>query len=152
MTGLDHHFRLPWIAIAAIVGMLSVAPEVSACSPTRASLAASACCTGRTGSACCCEPATSESQSGSSDRTTITPTADGRLASQPLCECRPGKPTEPASKPVTPVSEHRTGHDRTGSMERAFDVRPIAAPDRLILPTESSPTSPLYIRTSRLLI
>jgi hypothetical protein len=132
--------------------MLPAVGEASACSPTRASQAARACCTGRVASTCCCEPAKSESQSGSSDRTTVTPNADGRLASQPLCECRPGGPTEPASKPVSPSPERRTGQDRTGSDDRAFNVRPVVATDRLILPTESAPTVPLYIRTSRLLI
>jgi hypothetical protein len=59
---------------------------------------------------------------------------------------------EPASKPVSPSPERRTGQDRTDSVERTFDLRPIIAIDRLVFPTESPPRAPLYIRTSRLLI
>jgi hypothetical protein len=134
------------------VGMLSVAGEVSACSAKAASRAIRACCTGSAGSACCCDSTRVESQPESADRTTVLPAAGGLFAPETPCECRGGEPTEPASKPESPSPERRTDQDRNGSVELTFETRPAVVLVRLIPPTESPPGTPLYLRTSRLLI
>ena len=152
MKGLRRDLCLPLVALWAIVGMLSVTGEVSACSTKAASRASRACCTGSASSACCCKPATVESQPESAARTTVPPAAGALLAPKTPCECREGEPTEPASKPGSPSSERRTDQDRNGSVEPTFEVRPSVVFVRLIPPTESPPGTPLYLRTSRLLI
>jgi hypothetical protein len=148
MIGLPQHLRLGGIVLAAIVGMLSVIGESSACSTK----AASKCCPGPVRSACCCESSKAESHPESTERETVRPTSAGRFAPKAGCECRTGEPTEPASKPESPSSENRTGQDGARSVERIFGVRPAIAIARLVPPTASPPRTPLYHRTSRLLI
>jgi hypothetical protein len=152
MTGLRRDLCVPLVALWAIIGMLSVTGEASACSMTAASAASRACCTASAGSACCCESTTVESQPEPVARTTVLPAAGGLFAPKTPCECREGEPTEPASKPGQPSPERRTDQDRNGSVELTFEVRPAIVFVRLISPTESPPGAPLYLRTSRLLI
>jgi hypothetical protein len=148
MTGLRHHLRLPGIVLAAIVGTLSVVGEVSACSTK----AASNCCPGPAKSACCCEPATGQPRSESAERGTVHSASAVRFAPEPGCECRSGEPTGPASKSESPPSQHRTDQGSPRILELVPDVRPPIAITRLVLPTESPPRTPLYLRTSRLII
>jgi hypothetical protein len=103
--------------------------------------------------ACCCEPAAAKSRPASADRSTVLPPAGaGLVTPEPPCQCRSGGPNAPASKSESPSPERRPEQDRTGSAEAAVDIRPVIAPDGLVPPTESPPGTPLYIRTSRLLI
>ena len=152
MNGLRRDLCLPLIALWAITGMLSVPGEVSACSIEAPSRASRACCTGSAGSACCCESTTVESQPEPTARTTSPLAAGGLFAPKAPCECRQGEPIGPASKPRLPSPERRTDHDRDGSVELTFELRPAVVFVRLIPPTESPPGTPLYLRTSRLLI
>jgi len=150
MTAPHAHRLLPSLALAAIVGMLSVAGEASACSVQRASTAASACCAG---TACCCEPTKVEPHPESADRTTSLPLGgDGLSLPASPCHCRPSEPTEPASKSESPSPERRTDQDRARSGELIFGFRPAIVFVRPVLPTESPPRAPLYLRISRLLI
>jgi hypothetical protein len=152
MKGLRRDLCLPLVALWAIVGMLSVTGEVSACSTKAASRAGRACCAASAGSACCCESTTVESQPESVAGTTVLPDASGLFAPKTPCQCRRGEPTEPASKPGQPSSQRRTDQGRNGSVGLTFEVRPAVVFVRLIPPTESPPGEPLYLRTSRLLI
>jgi hypothetical protein len=151
MNGLRRDLCLPLVALWAIVGMLSVTGEVSACSTKAASRASRACCTGSASSACCCKPATVESQPEPVARTTALPPTGRHFAPNTPCECE-GEPTEPASKPGSPSPERRTDKDRSGPVELTFEVRPVVVFVRLIPPTESPSRTPVYLRTSRLLI
>jgi hypothetical protein len=150
MIAIRHHFRLPLVALAAIVGMLSAVGEVSACTATRR--AAGACCDGRDRSACCCEAGKAGPQPRSADGArTHSPSGGGLRAPDASCQCRSGGPTDPAPKPRSPSSERRTDPDRIRSVGPVTHVRPTTALVRLIPPTESPPGNPLYLRTSRLL-
>jgi len=153
MTGLRHQLRLPGIVFGTIAAILFLAGEVSACSPKAGRNSTGGCCSGRAESACCCEPAGVKSRPASAVRSTVLPPAKaGLFAPEPLCECRSGAPNEPASKSESRSPERRAEQDRAGSVELPFDIRPMIAPARLVLPTERPPRAPLYIRTSRLLI
>ena len=152
MNGLRRDLCLPLIALWAIAGMLLVTGEVSACSMKAASRASRSCCAASVSSACCCEPTAVESQPEPAARTTFPQAAGGLFAPKAPCECRQGEPTGPASKPGSPSPERRTDQDRDGSVELTFELRPSVVFVRLIPPTESPPGTPLYLRTSRLLI
>lgn len=149
MTGLRHHLRLPWFVLAAIVGMLSVAGEASACSIKAASKAARSCCTSAPASACCCETP----GPGSSHLSRAPSLIGNSLAvPNPTCECRPGTPGDPAPKPASPSSERRTDQGRVESVDLTHEVPPSLTFARIVLPANSPPKTPLYLRTSRLLI
>jgi hypothetical protein len=147
------YFRIPSVALAAIIGMLSVAGEASACSMKAAKKAASACCTGNSQSACCCDADKVESKFQSSELTLVRTLPEaGAIAPASSCECRPGNPTEPASKPESGTSRHQTDQDRVRSASLISEIRPAIIFVRLALPTERPPATPLYLRMSRLLI
>jgi hypothetical protein len=149
MTSLRPHPRFPWIALAAFVGLLSVVGEASACSDKPASKATRSCGSACPATACCCESPSPES----TDLSTA-PRPVGVNLSVPYapCECRPGGPTDPASKPESTSSERRSDHDRVESVDVTIEAHPAIASARIVLPAESPPKTPLYLRTSRLLI
>jgi hypothetical protein len=153
VNGLRSNLRLPYFVLAAIVGMLSVAGEASACSTKRASTAPSACCVGGGQSACCCEAKKTELPLESSGRTLARSTNEAsHFTPAPSCECRSGNSNEPAPKPESPAPRHRTDQDRVESPEPIVDVNRAVAIARFILPSASPPATPLYLRTSRLRI
>jgi hypothetical protein len=153
VNGVRSNLRLPCIVVAAIVGMLSVAREASACSTKRASIASSACCDGGGQSACCCEPKKTELPLESTGRTLARSTNRASLFTpDPSCECRSGNSNEPAPKPESPTSRHRTDQDRLESREPIILANRAITITRFILPSVSPPATPLYLRTSRLLI
>jgi hypothetical protein len=152
MTTVRSYLHIPSLAFAAIMGMLSVVGEASACSAKGPGKAMGACCAGPDQSACCCDQV--EPRPALTDRTAVgMPGGTGRLlAPDSPCECRPGEPTESAPKPESSSSENRTDRESTRSLEQVFPVQPTIAVDRLVQPTQSPPGTPLYLRTSRLLI
>jgi len=68
------------------------------------------------------------------------------------CECRSSDPAAPTSEPESRSSEDRSDHVCGDSVGLTLDAHPAITFARLILPTASPPKSPLYLRTSRLLI
>jgi len=82
----------------------------------------------------------------------LLPDGAGLFAPESPCECRSGVPSEPASKSESPSPERRPEQNGASSAELTSHLRPVIAPDRLVRVTESPPGTPLYIRTSRLLI
>jgi hypothetical protein len=153
VNGLRSNLRLPYIVLAAIVGMFSVAGEASACSTKQASTAPSACCVGRVQSACCCEAKKTELPLESTGRFLARSTNDaGHFTPAPSCGCRSGSSNEPAPKPESPTSRHRTDQDRLESCEPIILANRAITITRFILPSVSPPATPLYLRTSRLLI
>jgi hypothetical protein len=149
MSLLRPHPRFPWIALAAFVGLLSAVGEASACSDKPASKATRSCGSACPANACCCEAPSPESTGLSTE-----PTPLGVNLSVPYapCECRPGVPTDPASKSESTSSERRSDHDRAEAIDVIFEALPAITLVRIVLPTDSPPKIPLYLRTSRLLI
>lgn len=144
------------VAFAAIVGMLSFADVASACS-TKPVPAPRACCAVRPPGECgCCGESQSlpaPPQASRLNAIASSPAGDFRQAPRSSCECRASEPAAPTERPA-----QRTGTDRT-DVERgetlaalSLAVRPAPAPAHRLLPNESPPKSPLYLRTSRLLI
>jgi hypothetical protein len=154
MTGLRYHFRLTWIALAAIVGMLSVVGDASASTTSGAPQnGARACCLKRVCTVCCCTPASASSGLSTTARSVALPSREGSFSSPARpCECRSGEPASPASRHESRPSDDRADQMHGESVE--LNVRGPTAVTfaRLILPTASPPKSPLYLRTARLLI
>jgi hypothetical protein len=145
-----------WVALLAVVGTVSVADVASACTREVVAPAPRACCAERPPSECgCCSPGEAPSSGAPSHADAIvSPTADPLLrASMPSCECRANEPAAPAERPAQRTSTERP---------EVEGVQPFAALDPaprrpsshapLLLPNESPPKTPLYLRTSRLLI
>jgi len=150
MMALRLHFRQPVMLVAAMALMLSLSGNASACS---ASGMQGNCCTSSAGSACCCDVQAVEPQPGSSDRAEARISDEGTISSPVSpCVCRPGGPTEPASKPRSTSSHDRPDRDHVRVIEIIPETRPAIAVVRSVVPTESPPGAPLYLRTSHLLI
>jgi hypothetical protein len=153
VNGIRSNLRLPYIVLAAIVGILSLAGEALACATKQASTALSACCVGRVQSACCCEVKKTELPLESTGRTLARSTTEASLFTPVRsCECRSGNSNEPAPKPESPTSRHRTDQNRVESDEPIILANRAMTITRFILPSVSPPATPLYLRTSRLLI
>ena len=158
MTGPRHHSRPLWFALLAIVGMVSVADVASACSE-RPAPAAKVCCTAHSVPDCSCCPAAELPAAGSVARSGSLPSlaapARAELArTAPSCECRSNAPAAPArdSKPRS-TSEDRTDPGPGQLLPSlSSSARPPAAPVAPTSANASPPKSPLYLRTSRLLI
>lgn len=144
------------IAFAAIVGMLSFGDVASACT-TKPVSAPKACCAERPPSECgCCTPGETLPSSGVSSRADAIVGSPARVLSQaptPSCECRASEPAAPSERPAQRTSTERSeakGFETFATI--ATVVRPSPLLGRLLLANESPPKSPLYLRTSRLLI
>lgn len=71
----------------------------------------------------------------------------------PTCECRANEPVAPSERPVGQSSSDRKDVEGGEAIAAFFTtVTPSPAFGRILLPNESPPKSPLYLRTSRLLI
>lgn len=154
MTRLYHHLRLPWIALAAIVGLLSVAGESAACEAKSTPKAARSCCASRSSSDCggCCGFVEDSSRPAANGRSVAAAAEVGLAVPQRQCECRSGGPAAPAPKPESRPAQTRPDRDRDTDV--AFFIEDSAAVTFAPLtPRPSgSPKTPLYLRTSRLLI
>ena len=143
------------IAFAAIVGMLSFGDIASACT-TKPASAPKACCASRPTAECGCCPS-GETQAASvhaSRAEAIVPTASRVVAqaSTPSCECRASEPAAPTKRPAQRTSSERS---EVKGFESFVFLAPATRPSLLAhfaLQNESPPKSPLYLRTSRLLI
>lgn len=158
MTRPRLHLRPFWIALLAIAGMVSVTDAASACTVKEVPAPPASCCAGRPASDCsCCPPAESADfapAATSSDRLMVAGPPAARLARSPSsCACRSNEPAAPARESKPRSSEDRS--DPVGGQALAglaVVARPPAAIVRPISAHPSPPKSPLYLRTSRLLI
>ena len=144
MTKLRHHLQHFGIALAAMAGMLSIVGEVSACSDTASRAATRSCCTANVASCCCESPGTKT--------TDVSPVENNLSVPFAPCECRPGVPSDPAQKPGLPAPERRSDQYRSNAVKVTFEVRSAIVLIRIAPPTLGPPGSPLYLRTSRLLL
>lgn len=143
--------------MAAIVVLLSMVGEsAAACEGKNAPKSARSCCASRSASGdgnCCCKPAEDSSRSVTSERTAAPALVEvGLLIPQRPCECRPGEPAAPASKPESRPAQARPDHDRDESVAFAFGDRAAVKFAPLSPHPDGPPKIPLYLRTSRLLI
>jgi hypothetical protein len=153
MTDSRHHFRLSWIALAAIVGMFSVAGDASASGTSGGPRNdARACCLKRVCTVCCCTPASASSGALTTGlMVALTPQGSGLSAPARPCECRSSEPGSPGLRHESRSSEDRA--DQALGKSALLNVyAPTAVTSWLKLPNASPPKSPLYLRTARLLI
>ena len=153
MTDLRYHLRHSLIALAAIVGMLSMVGEASARNPGGSSNTPKSCCVVTTPADCCCCPAKPDSLPFSAGRSTGVATGETRVATPDRsCECRSNEPAAPASKPESRSQEQRSERVSEGAFDTSFFVRPSVTSSRYIPPTGGPPNSPLPLLTIRLQI
>lgn len=154
MTHLRHHLRTLLVALTAIAGTVSMACGVAASIGGDASRTSPReCCLDRVCNTCCCEPAADEGRPGSTGTRVELPPHAGRFAAPARpCGCRSGEPTSPASRPESRPVEDRPDTDRSPSATSTVPAPAAVAFARPIPPDVSPPKSPLYLRTSRLLI
>lgn len=160
MASLLRHARLGWIALAAIVGVLSSAGGASAGAMGGGSGHGGDCCAARPmdDCGCCTAPAPSRAARGGEPAAVVedralTRSATLRHGTRP-CVCRAEDPAAPASKGERPTSERRQSSERTFVCEvlQVVDEQPSPFATRRLLPGSSPPRAPLYLRTLRLLI
>ena len=153
MTIMRYHIRLPWVAIAALVGVLTMVGDASAMSPTSPA-AGRSCCKSRGCGMACCERATvttTETQTAPSGVEASRSSAVGaRIAGLPVasCTCCSDDPAAPASRPETLTPEQ--GH--AGAVHQHLESARLAAS----VPSRTSAfglsLAPLLLNTTRLLI
>jgi hypothetical protein len=154
MTCLPHYFRQSWIALAAVIGMLSVVGNASASTrnfaPQNGTLA---CCLKRICTVCCCPPASASSGPLTTGRSVALLSREGSFSSPARpCECRSSEPGSPASRQESRSSEGR-GDEVHGEPVQLNVLAPTAVIfARPVAPTASPSKSPLYLRHARLLI
>ena len=153
MTRLCQRSRLPWIALAAIVGLLSMAGETTACELRSAPKAARSCCASRPASgacgACCGTPEGPATVAGSAIPASVEV---GPVHPRQNCECRSGEPASPAPKPESRPGQTRPDRDRDAEVASSFEERSPVTFAPLVPRLDGPPKIPLYLRTSRLLI
>ena len=159
------HYRLhswfPWIALASIVGILSVATDASACVTTEGANALRGCCIAHPFRSCdCCGSASSTTPafhrhsaatwSASASAPLVT---HCRFAASPAsCRCHAEAPADPASKAGHRASEGRTGSGPVVLVGIAsFSARPSLPSTCPAAFSVSTLRTPLFLRTSRLL-
>jgi hypothetical protein len=156
MTNHCNHFRLHWVALMAIVGMLSVVSGVSA-STTGGSFDTSTagCCVNNASLCCCCEPTGMASRPALAERSVPLAMKPGRLAKPAgSCECRSSEQPAPDRTPEQPPSARRSDRDRGESIDGPDFVTDSSSRvlARLLLYVAVPPNSPVYLRNARLLI
>jgi hypothetical protein len=148
MTHLRPDVRLSWVALAAVMGLLSVAGEASAAGK------ACSCCAKRVCSMGCCRGPIGPS----GPETAVPPAAlapvRGGLTSLPAvpCECRSDVPAEPASKPEIPTADPRAEQDQIGSVALSIETSRPAVFAPVSAPAFGLSRAPLLLNTTRLLI
>jgi hypothetical protein len=136
---------LSWIALAAMLGVLSLAGDATAASPRED---ACACCPVRKLARCCCEPTTAPTRSGAVERSrTIAPGDDARP-----CECRPDAPASPASRQEPRAPQTRVDRGDGSVNPPCPAVASTTFDDRPGGPTAVPPKTPLYLRIAHLRI
>lgn len=140
------------IALAAIVGMLSVGGTASACSGKQTSSPRS-CCSTRPSSDCGCCVATPADAMPEPDSLAASPGRILEAAPAPPCECRADEPTPTPGRPAQRAAVERI---EAGAGEvlpsLVAAARPVPSLARRLIANESPPDSPLFLRHSRLLI
>jgi hypothetical protein len=146
MTRLRPDLRLSWVALAAVLGLVSAVGEASAAGNGRSCCTKPVCPMG-----CCGQP---DAQSGT--ETAVPPAAvvpvRVRLTSPAPapCECRSDEPAEPAPKPEAPTSDWRPDQDHAGSVDLPLASSRPAASAPVGSPTFALSRAPLLLDTTRL--
>jgi len=153
MASRRRRLLFPLVAVMATAGMLSMAGEASACSAKRASKTTRGCCAGSPRSVCCCDARTPELLPQSTGRSAVVnpEQADVGVPGS-SCTCRLGEPANRASKSGSRPSGYRAEYGRAAFAVQRSRTLPGTRLACSGLPTGIEPESPLYLRTSRLLI
>jgi hypothetical protein len=148
-------FRLLGVALAAVLGSVSLAGEAVAGTSGRdraAGMMRDGCCCVMAASGCCCESPASVKQEDASPVSAVAVRIE-TPRSMPTCQCLSGEPAQPSQRPVRRGAISRadgrsaleTGTplgDRSSTSSHAFRPEPTASP----------PKSRIYLHTSHLLI
>ena len=157
MTTRRHRLNPLWLALMALVGMLSVGDAAMACAEIKVP---KACCevSPAADCQCCGSPESTVPLSGISRSEGVewSAASPARLDARPgsSCECRSNAPAAPAQKPDSRTSDESRsdqGHDEVIAY-LAYAPRPLMPAFRLISANVSPPKSPLYLRTLHLLV
>lgn len=145
MIASRHDLRPLWIAILAMLGLVSAVGDASACSTTPR-----ACCDAEPTAAClCCDetplPAPAPVSVG------LATVAGSHLQSPARpCECRVPSPSAPDAKQDSKSYDQRPD-DSPGELSTSVEpTRPASTILRWILCRTSPPEAPLYLLNSRL--
>lgn len=153
MRPRTRHLRLPWIALAAIVGILWAASDASACSARRVSK--SCCCSAPEGpatSGCCTMIGHGpDAATSSADRipgailTGIRPTFG-------TCACSPTSPANQGDRRGTRSSEECSSEVSLNSFHTGHLSHPSLAPAPATRTGPCPSHTPLYLRVEHLII
>jgi hypothetical protein len=154
MPCLLRDLRTLGIALVAVAGVLSVPGTASACTAGIAAKATRSCCAGRPATACgCCGDA------GRASMPTREPRVDAYRAPAPRvvptgpCACRPEGSPAPARAPESRLVEHPTDRVSDGTINGLVVLTTAAClTSHASSPSGSTPGTPVYLRTARLLI
>jgi hypothetical protein len=151
MSLLTNRIRLPWLAVVAVVGMLSSASYASASTASSAARNGTRACCAQRVCTCCAKPGSAASLSESRwhpvarstwNRALLTPSG--------CCECRPGVPATPISGRETRVSESRAGQAQGDWASLTCHATTHVQLDLQGICTSNPSPSPLYLSTARL--
>jgi hypothetical protein len=160
MTFLRQIPRTPWVALAAIVGLLLAAEDASACTEKGASATIPSCCINRPSQDCgCCSspiPSTSPGMAsahfGQFEWALPVAWVPAPLSGSP-CQCRSGAPTDSASKPDRNTVDQRSEQRRAEiSVPPVFHGRPSVRCAAIDLQESTRLQFPLSLLTTHLLI
>lgn len=158
MANRLRHVRLGWIALVAIVGVVSSSENAAAGTMAAECGSDQRCCVSRPMSACCTPSAPSQVETSvdSADPEIVDRAPNHTASLSPNvhpCECRASDPAAPASEPERRCPERRQGGDQSLDCKdrHAPTERPTPLTTSLVTPGSSPPRTPLYLRTSRLL-
>ncbi len=158
MSTPRQHLRLPLVAFAAIVGLLSMGGEASARGGSGVADRARSCCVAPKSpdhSCCCCSSKSAESPSTVTiERRLVASVARVELLSTggDSCECRSNVPADAASNPVSRSMERRSDCRVERFAEASVASLRSASMVRFVSLQACPPRSPLAFLTSRLLI
>jgi hypothetical protein len=156
MAARDHHRRVPWIAVVAILGMLCVADAASACSKGGQTVPQPAACRmEREPAGCCCSAPAPASEVIPPGAERVPPSATLPVA-EPChsCVCPAEESVPPASRSESRLPEGRPhGSSLPSSLNSAILAadHPGAASRPAPSDTAGSPRVPIYLRTLHLL-
>lgn len=146
--------RLPWVALAAMVGMLWGGADVSACTSRDAPKARSCCARQRPADYGCCT--TSDNVPGgtlpSPDRVPGTGFTGIRPSSCGTCVCGPSSPARQSERRETRTSEESSSEASLDSLHISHSSHPSLASSPATQTELSPPHTPLYLRVERLII
>lgn len=148
MVSLRRHARTLWIALAAIVGVVSAPGDAQARMAEGTAKGGADCCVSRPMTDCGCCVAEARPSRPAAPMRLAAPHATSPDAAGRHCECRADTPEAPASKPERMAGERRSSDQRAGLAHlHLIPARPATPVGPQVPPGDSSAEAPLYLLT-----